>query len=90
MAKKRFVLHPDTIFIAKVYGAIILGALVALVANCCDAKLAENKPLKQNQSMVDSVAGPRVLENATDTTKFDLEHKRMIQNVTQKKLEKQK
>lgn len=87
MAKKRFVVHPDTIFMAKVYGAIILGALFA---NYCDARLAENKRLKQNQSTVDSVAGPRVLENVTDTTKFDLEHKRVIQNVTQKKLEKQK
>ena len=90
MAKKRFVVHPDTIFIAKVYGAIIMGALVALVANCCDAKLAENKRLKQNQSMVDSVAGPRVLENATDTTKFDLNHKQLIKDITQTKLEKQK
>lgn len=87
MAKKRFVVHPDTIFIAKVYGAIILGALFA---NYCDARLAENKRLKQNQSMVDSVAGPRVLENVTDTTKLDLNHKQLIKDITQKKLEKQK
>lgn len=87
MAKKRFVVHPDTIFIAKVYGAIILGAVLA---NYCDARLAENKRLKQNQSMVDSVAGPRVLENATDTTKLDLNHKQLIKDITQTKLEKQK
>lgn len=87
MAKKRFIVHSDTIFIAKVYGAIILGALFA---GYCDAKLAENKSLKQNQSTVDSVAVSPVLENMTDTTKFDLEQKRLMENIARNKLENQK
>ena len=87
MAKKRFVVHPDTIFVAKVYGAIILGAMLA---SYCDAKLAENERLKQNQSTVDSVVVSPVLENVTDTTKLDLNHKQLIKDITQTKLEKQK
>lgn len=87
MAKKHFIIHPDTIFIAKVYGAIILGALFA---SYCDAKPVENNSLKQNQSTDDSVTVSRVLENVTDTTKLDLEHKQLIKNITHTKLEKQK
>lgn len=86
MAKKRFI-HPDTMFVIKVYGAVILGAVFA---HYCDARLAESQRLKESQSTVDSVEGSPVHENPTDTLETDAKQKRIIENIMHKRLEKQK